>query len=64
MKTKRMFFSLEWMKQKLQDHYKDYIFFTNESGRSNIVCFHDGTKTERVMLLKRIGEFLKRLSTC
>ena len=36
-------YSIKWLKQQLADHYKNFIFFTNEPGRSNIVCFRDMT---------------------
>ena len=33
--------SLKWMKKQLEQHYQNSIFFTDESHRSNVVCFTD-----------------------
>ena len=35
----------KWLKQKLEQRYKENIFFTDEPGRSNVVCFKDMTST-------------------
>ena len=34
-------YSIKRMKKKLEEHYKDFIIFGNEPGRSNVVCFKD-----------------------
>ena len=31
--------SLKWMKKLLEQHYQNSIFFTDNPGRSNVVCF-------------------------
>ena len=31
--------SLKWLKKQLEQHYQNSIFFTDETGRSNVVCF-------------------------
>ena len=31
----------KWLKQKLEERYKENIFFTDEAGRANVVCFRD-----------------------
>ena len=31
--------SLKWMKKQLEQHYQNSIIFTDEPGRSNVVCF-------------------------
>ena len=36
-------YSLNWMKKKLGEHHKDFIIFSDEIGRSNVVCFKDMT---------------------
>lgn len=32
-------YTIKRLKQKLQEHYKEHIFFANVEGRENIVCF-------------------------
>ena len=32
-------YSVKWLKTKLKDKYKDHIYFTEEDGCKNIVCF-------------------------
>ena len=34
-------YSVKRLKQKLEEHYKDDSFFTDEPGRSNVVCFRN-----------------------
>ena len=38
-------YSLKWMKKQSEQHYKNSIFFTDESQRSNVVCFADMAST-------------------
>ena len=38
-------YSLKWMKKQLEQHHQNSIFFTDEPGRSNIVCFTDMAST-------------------
>ena len=51
----------KWLKQKLEERYEENIFFTDEAGPANVVCFRDmasnilsdktsGTKTEKMTL--------------
>ena len=32
-------YSIKRLKQKIQEHYKEYIFFATVEGRDNVVCF-------------------------
>ena len=32
-------YTIKRFKQKLQEHYKEHIFFANVEGRENVVCF-------------------------
>lgn len=32
-------YTIKRLKQKLQEHYKEHIFFANVEGRENVVCF-------------------------
>ena len=32
-------YTKKWMKKKLIEKYKDFIFFTEIDGKSNVVCF-------------------------
>jgi len=34
----------KYMKQKLQDNYRKHIFFSDVSGRKNVVCFHNSAQ--------------------
>lgn len=34
-------YSRKWFKSKLKDHYKESIFFSEQTGKSDIVCFND-----------------------
>ena len=34
-------YTIKRMKQKIEERWKHYVFFTNEPGRSNVVCFID-----------------------
>ena len=34
-------YSMKRLKQKLQEHYQDYIFFANIEGRDNVICFRN-----------------------
>lgn len=34
-------YSIKRLKQKLQEHYKECIFFAEVEGRSNVVCFRN-----------------------
>ena len=34
-------YSQKWLKKKLQEKYKDHIFFTEVAGKSNVVCFRN-----------------------
>ena len=37
-------YTIKRMKQKLQEHYKEHIFFANVEGRENVVCFKNMAK--------------------
>lgn len=37
-------YTIKRLKQKLQEHYKEHIFFANVEGRENIVCFKNMAK--------------------
>ena len=37
-------YTIKRMKQKLQEHYKEHIFFANVEGRENVVCFRNMAK--------------------
>ena len=37
-------YTIKRLKQKLQEHYKEFIFFAEVDGRSNIVCFRNMAK--------------------
>ena len=37
-------YTIKRLKQKLQEHYKEFIFFAEVEGRSNVVCFKDMAK--------------------
>jgi len=32
------------LKQKLQEHYQEHIFFANVQGRENVICFKNMAK--------------------
>ena len=32
------------LKQKLQEHYQEHIFFANVEGRENVICFRNMAK--------------------
>ena len=32
-------YTIKRLKQQLQEHYKEHIFFANVEGRENVVCF-------------------------
>jgi len=34
-------YTAKTLKQKLQEHYKDFIFFVEVEGRVNVVCFRN-----------------------
>ena len=34
-------YSLKRLKQRLQDHYGDHVFFAERQGRKNVLCFRD-----------------------
>ena len=55
-------YSIKRFKQKLQEHYKDSIFFTEVGGRDNVICLRSvssmksGTQTEKIALkMKQSG---------
>ena len=33
-------YTVKRLKQKLQDHYKEFIFFAEVEARGNVVCFY------------------------
>ena len=37
-------YTVKRLKQKLQEHYKEFIFFAEVEGRGNVVCFKDMVK--------------------
>ena len=37
-------YTVKMLKQKLQEHYKDFIFFVEVEGHVNIVCFRNMAK--------------------
>jgi len=37
-------YSAKWLKQKLHKHYKEFIFFAEVEGHSNVVCFRNMAK--------------------
>ena len=37
-------YTIKRLKQKLQEHYKEHIFFANVEGRENVVCFKNMAK--------------------
>ena len=37
-------YSIKRLKQKLEEHYKEFIFFAEVEGRSNVVCFRNMAK--------------------
>ena len=38
-------YTLQWIENQLQQHYQNSIFFTDEAGPSNVVCFTDMAST-------------------
>ena len=49
------FYARRWIKERLQEKYKDDLYFTNESRRTDIVCFRGTTNNV-------LREFRKTLS--
>ena len=37
-------YSVKRLKQKLQEHYKEFIFFAEVEGRGNVACFRNIAK--------------------
>ena len=37
-------YTVKRLKQKLQEHYQEHIFFANVEGRENVVCFRNMAK--------------------
>lgn len=37
-------YTVKRLKQKLQEHYKEHIFFANVEGHENVVCFKNMAK--------------------
>ncbi len=37
-------YTIKRLKQKLQEHYKEFIFFSDIEGRSNVVCYKNMAK--------------------
>ncbi len=37
-------YTIKRLKQKLQEHYKEFIFFSDIEGHSNVVCYRNMAK--------------------